>query len=36
MDIKNSYIFIVYYEEIITGNVSIFSVPLAEVGEGGV
>jgi len=36
VDVKGSCIFIVYYEENITANVSIFSVPLAQVGVGGV
>lgn len=36
MDIKGSCIFIMYYKEMITADVSIFSVPLVEAGVGGV
>lgn len=35
-NIKGGCILIVYYEEIITGNVSIFSAPLVEAEVGGV
>ena len=36
MNSKGRCIFIMYYEEIITASVSIFSVPLVEAGVGGV
>ena len=36
MNTKGGCSFIMYYEVIITANVSIFSVPLAGVGVGGV